>query len=232
MAHRADRPDIISRHGAAGQLKRHRHAEPYVAVALAGSYVEAGDNGRVRATVGTVIAHGPLTAHRNEFGIGGAIVLNLPAIEGVSGTGTIGDVDALARLAERDVREAARLLAEHFRPITVSPWDWPDQLADVLARDPDVRISSWACAIGLDPASVSRGFARAYGVTPKRFRLEARVRRAVGDLPAWNGSLAELAAAHGFADQAHLTRSVRALTGTTPQMLRAKSVQAGNRPSS
>lgn len=218
---------MITRHAATDRLARHRHAEPYVAVVLAGSYLEAGDGGRVRAAAGTVIAHEPHSAHRDDFGSAGAVVLNLPAIAGLTGPGIVADVDAIAAAAALDVREAAALLAEQFRPAAASPGDWPDRLADALACDPGLVISDWADAAGLDPASVSRGFARAYGVSPKRFRLESRVRRAVRGLSAWQGSLAAFAAEHGFADQAHFARTVRALTGATPLALRAKSVQAG-----
>lgn len=217
---------MITRHRGADCLARHRHTEAYVAVVLAGSYVEAGDGGRVRAGPGTVIAHEPLSAHRDDFGAAGAVVLNLPAIDGVAGTGTVADIDAVARAAERDLRAAGQALAEQFRPAVLSSGDWPDRLADALAGNPDLPISQWADAAGLDPASVSRGFARAYGVTPKRFRLEARVRRAIRCLSSWHGSLAAFAADHGFADQAHLARAVRAMTGMTPQRLRAKFVQA------
>lgn len=218
---------MITRHHATDRLARHRHVEPYIAVVLAGSYIEAGDGGRVRAEPGTVIAHEPLSAHRDDFGAAGAVVLNFPAIDGVAGTGRVADLDSVARTAERDMRAAGRMLAAQFRLAALSPDDWPDQLADALARDPDLSISDWADGAGLDPASVSRGFARAYGVSPKRFRLEARVRRAVRSLAAWQGSLAAFAAEHGFADQAHLARTVRAITGATPRALRAKSVQAG-----
>lgn len=218
---------MITRHRAADRLARHRHAEAYVAVVLEGTYLEAGDGGRVRAGPGTVIAHEALSAHRDDFGAAGAVVLNLPGVEGIAGAGTISDVDALARVAERDTAEAAFLLSSAFRPGAESPGDWPDRLAAALAADPDLGIGDWAEAAGLDPASVSRGFSRAYGITPKRFRLEARVRRAARALPCWNWSIAALAAEHGFADQAHFARAIRALTGTTPQALRAKSVQAG-----
>lgn len=217
---------MITRHQATDRLPRHRHVDAYVAVVLTGSYVEAGDGGRVRAMAGTVIAHEPLSAHRDDFGARGAVVLNFPAIAGIAGAGTVADIDAVARAAERDMREAGHLLARQFRPVAWSPDDWPDRLADALAGNPDLAIANWAVATGLDPASVSRGFARAYGVTPKRFRLEARVRRAIRALSFWQGNLAAFAADHGFADQAHLARTVRAMTGMTPQRLRAKSVQA------
>ena len=218
---------MITRHGAADRLARHRHAGAYVAVVLAGSYVEAGASGRVRARAGTVIAHKALSAHRDDFGAAGALVLNVPGAAGLIGAGTVADVDAVARAGERDLDEAARLVAEQFLPGADSPDDWPDLLAAALTRDPDIAITGWADGMGLNPASVSRGFARAYGVTPKRFRLEARARRAVYALPHWRGSLAAFAAEQGFADQAHLAHALRGLTGATPRTLRAKSVQAG-----
>lgn len=216
---------MITRHRPADSMARHRHAKAYVAVVLAGGYIEAGDGGRVRAQPGTVIAHEPFSAHRDEFGANGAAVLNLPGVEAVSGTGTIGDADALVRAAERDVREAALLLGEQFCAHLVALDDWPDQLAAALSADPDLAIADWAERMGLAAASVSRGFARAYGVSPKRFRLEARALRAMRDLPSWHGTLAGFAADQGFADQAHLARTVRAITGTSPRALRAKSVQ-------
>ncbi|KAI1692069.1 helix-turn-helix domain-containing protein [Ditylenchus destructor] len=75
-------------------------------------------------------------------------------------------------------------------PAASGPGDWPDLLAATLARDPALSITAWADRAGLDPASVSRGFARAYGVSPKRFRLELRTRSAVRALAGWRGTLA------------------------------------------
>ena len=217
----------IGRHEAGESLPRHRHLEGYVAVVLEGGYEEAGDGGRLRAAPGTVVVHGRYEAHLDRFGAGGARVLNLPAVAGLlPGAGVIADPDAVARLAERDPGEATGLVRASFRPGAAFADDWPDLLALALRDDPGLLLSDWAERIGLDPASVSRGFARAYGVSPKRFRLEARTHRAVAALPDWDQGIAALAAEHGFADQAHLTRAVAALTGTTPAQLRAKSVQA------
>ncbi|WP_411341118.1 helix-turn-helix domain-containing protein [Sphingopyxis sp. J-6] len=217
----------IVRHGARERLPRHRHARAYVALVLGGGYEEAGDQGRVAAAAGTVVIHGDWTAHRDLFGLRGARVLNLPmAPDMVPGAGHIDDPDAAARLAERDAAAAADYVRDHFRPGAALQRDWPDLLAAALADDPDIALAGWADGVGLDPASVSRGFMRAYGVTPKRFRLEARTRRALLALAGWRGSLAALAADQGFADQAHLARSVAAMTGMPPVRFRAKSVQA------
>ena len=218
---------FIGRHAASERLPRHRHADAYVAVVLRGGYQEAGDEGRFAAQPGTVIVHGCWTAHLDRFGACGAEVLNLPTAAGLApGVGTIDDPDAVARIAERDPLAAAAHLRDGFTPHAVGLADWPDLLADALRADPDLALAPWARRMKLEPASVSRGFARAYGVSPKRFRLEVRTRRALAALGDWGGSLADLAADHGFADQAHLTRSVAAMTGVPPVVLRAKSVQA------
>lgn len=211
-----------TRHAPGEALARHRHDSGYVAVVLDGFYLEAGESGRIRAEAGMAVVHHIWSAHQDGFGKQGARVLNLPLPEGLAeGPARIADPDAVARLAERDPHAAAELVRETTIAVTASPSDWPDLLATALDRDSALSITGWADAAGLDPASVSRGFARAYGVSPKRFRLELRTRRAVRALPGWRGTLAALAADHGFADQAHFARAALALTGRTPSQLRA-----------
>lgn len=218
----------ISRHAGGERLDRHRHREGYVALVLAGGYVEAGDGGRLRVGAGDVVIHEAYAAHQDGFDAAGAMVLNLPLVEGLeAGAAHIADPDAVARLAERDPVVAAALLATMLQPGGERLADWPDLLAAALDADPGLSISHWCDGIGINPASASRGFARAYGVSPKRYRLEARTRRALRALPGWRGGIAALAAEHGFADQAHLTRAIAGITGAPPGALREKSVQAG-----
>jgi len=82
---------------------------------------------------------------------------------------------------------------------------------------------SQADAHGIVPETLSRGFAKVYGTTAATFRAEIRARRALGQIIRTGISLVEIAAAVGFADQAHMTRAVRALTGATPTYWRSKS---------
>ena len=219
---------FIERHAAGERLPRHRHAAGYVAIVLGGGYEEAGDEGRFAAQPGTVVVHAPWTAHLDRFGARGAEVLNLPAIPGLApGCGAIDDADAVVRLAERDPVAAALHVRDRFQHCAARGDDWPDLLSAALRADPDLALTPWARRMNLDPASVSRGFARAYGVSPKRFRIEARTRQALAALSDWPGTLADLAAEQGFADQAHMARSIVSMTGAPPVRLRAKSVQAG-----
>jgi AraC-like DNA-binding protein len=213
----------MSRHSASERMPRHRHVEGYAALVLAGGYVEAGDRGRIRVQAGQVVIHGAYEAHQDHFARAGALVLNLPllgALEGI--TGVVSDADAIVREAERDIVGAAALLKETIEPVNVLLTDWPDRLAAALATQCDFSLEDWADGMGLAPQSISRGFRQAYGVSPKRYRLEQRTLRALRKLQTWPGTLAGLAADVGFADQAHLTRAVLAMTGVAPHRLRLR----------
>jgi AraC-like DNA-binding protein len=217
----------LRRYGPGTPMPRHRHAEPYMAIVVEGGYLEAGDSGRIEARPGDVLIHAAFDAHRDAFQPRGAVVLNLPVEPAArSGFGRIDDVDSIVRLAERDIRQASIEARDKLSKFDAQLDDWPDQLAAALRQNPDLPISAWADGVGLAAASVSRGFAKAYGVSPKRFRLEARVRQAVLRLQSWQGGLAFFAAELGFSDQAHMSRAIADMTGLAPSRLRAKSVQA------
>jgi AraC-like DNA-binding protein len=98
--------------------------------------------------------------------------------------------------------------------------DWCDALAAELIANPSLRLSCWAEQKGLAPWTVSRGFARAYGISPEAFRARARARWAWQAICGGAMPLAGIAAELGFADQAHMTRSVRELTGRPPRAWR------------
>ena len=67
---------------------------------------------------------------------------------------------------------------------------------------------------------MSRAFTAELGVSLTRYRNRVRVARALDRLEAGETRLAMLAADLGFADQAHLCRTVRAHVGHTPTALR------------
>lgn len=227
---RTSQVTVLRHYSGGSRLPRHRHLGAYAAVVLAGDFVEAGDRGRHRLEAGKVVFHRPFEAHRDEFGRGGAVVLDLPLSRCPElTTGEVDALDAVVRLALRDLEAAAGLLLEEVRPAEVELDDWPDILAHALASEPDVSLETWAERNGLSPQTLSRGFRQAYGTTAKRFRAEHRAQRALRALPGWTGTLGGLAAETGFADQAHLTRAVVSLTGWTPGRLRAKWIQDRSR---
>ncbi|MEW5686757.1 MAG: AraC family transcriptional regulator [Pseudomonadota bacterium] len=199
-----------------GELARHRHAEAYVAVVLSGAYEEAGDPGRRRVEAGDVVIHRPWEAHLNRTPAR-AEVLNLPIeAAGLAAFGRVDDLDRLVTIAQRDLTAARSMLLEAFRPRPPTLADWPDALAATLTADGPVSLAGQAERLGVSREYLSRGFRRMFGITPQRFAWETRCRAALQAVRATDEPLADLAAGHGFADQAHMTRAIRDFSGRTP----------------
>jgi AraC-like DNA-binding protein len=208
----------------AGDLPRHRHASGYMTLVVAGGYDEAGDVGRFRVRTGDLLVHRPFEAHRNAFGRRSAEVINLPLVDlpHLGPLNRLADPDLVVRLAERDPAAAARAAAEAAIPAAGED-DWPDALAAALrGRSARFRIGHWARERGLAPATVSRGFHRLFGTTPERYRAEARARLAWSRIVGTGQPLAAIACETGFADQAHMTRCVGAVTGQPPSRWRSR----------
>lgn len=74
--------------------------------------------------------------------------------------------------------------------------------------------------VGVSPYRLSRAFPSIVGVPLTRYRNRVRVGAALDRIEQGETSLARLAFDLGFADQAHLTRTVRAHFGHTPRELR------------
>jgi AraC-like DNA-binding protein len=191
-------------------------------VVIDGAFIEAGDAGRFRLRAGDVLVHRNFEAHMDVFGASAAEVLNLPLVQGLPEQGLIkcSNLDAVAVEAERDPWSAAMLVAEAFVAGS-GEQDWPDLLARDLSRNPALEIGAWSSAHGLAPATVSRGFRSAYGTSPARFRAEARARQACHAVATGVEPLSGVAAELGFADQAHMTRAVKEISGLPPGRLRS-----------
>jgi AraC-like DNA-binding protein len=108
-----------------------------------------------------------------------------------------------------------RVLAE--APPADGAVDW---VVGRLNADPGARIEALAAHVGWSRKHLATRFRASTGVTPRTYARLRRFERLLGCLahgtrPDW----ADLAAAHGFADQPHLARDVRDLSGLTPTML-------------
>lgn len=97
----------------------------------------------------------------------------------------------------------------------------PHQLRSVTAHmrgrlDRRVAIAELAAVVGLSESWFAHAFKHSTGQTPHRWQMQMRIDRARALLEDRGLTLAAVADATGFADQAHLTRAFRSLTGTTP----------------
>jgi AraC-like DNA-binding protein len=98
----------------------------------------------------------------------------------------------------------------------------PDPLGGRIAAAAaaDVPVAAIAADLGLAPRALHRRCQRLFGYGPKTLARILRMRRAL-HLARDGSPLAEVAAVCGYADQAHLTRDVRALAGVPPTALLA-----------
>jgi AraC-like DNA-binding protein len=119
-----------------------------------------------------------------------------------------------ARLATAQTALASRL-ADAGRPdrsiVAATRW---------LARHPAGRIEDLAGFLDTSPRRLHRRFVAAIGYGPKTFQRVLRLQSALALAGrSRHGGLAALAAEAGYADQAHMSRELKALTGLSPRGL-------------
>ncbi len=203
-------------------VPRHRHVAGYATVVLRGAFEEASFAGRFAVRPGDVLLHGEFDCHMDRKTTRHALqILRLPWTDNnLEGHFQVPDPDLLARIAEQDLEVAVSTLRSVLRARPATDLHWTESLALTLRTKNQVRLADWAESQNLTPETVSRGFDKAFGVLPKVFRLEARARRAWNLIRTTQRSFTAIAYDLGFADPAHLTRAVRALTGASPRQWR------------
>ncbi len=84
----------------------------------------------------------------------------------------------------------------------------------------NISVEALAAIVGLSMFHFARAFKQSEGVTPHRFLLQCRVRRAQELLAGTDLPLSEIALAAGFSDQSHCARRFREFVGITPSRYR------------
>lgn len=129
----------------------------------------------------------------------------------------------------RSAEEKFTLLDDFLarRLASEAPLERPVEWAMSRLRQ-DAPVAALASQIGWSRQYFTRRFRAATGLSPDQFRRLARFERFVAALSSTpRESMAALAADSGYADQAHLTRDVRAFCAMTPGELRARLLPAG-----
>ncbi len=128
---------------------------------------------------------------------------------------------------ERYLGFTRRLFERHVREVPKAPPVGREDRAVRLARayldqrlDERVSLAEIAAAANLPMFRLFRAFQRDMGMTPHAYQRQARIRLAVALIRQGN-PLADVAAAAGFADQAHLTRCFYRRMGVTPGAYKA-----------
>ena len=105
---------------------------------------------------------------------------------------------------------------------------WLRRVRDLLHerfRDQELELRALAREAQVHPASLTRAFRHAYGVTPSEYLRTLRLQWSMQELREGERSLAEIALEAGFADQSHFSRAFRRQFGTTPGAIRRASAR-------
>ena len=134
---------------------------------------------------------------------------------------------AMRRHASLEPLVTESLAAEAFAMATAPPRmprgpAWVTRVLEMLdgVVDRPLTLREVAREIGVHPVYLSRAFRASTGVGLAEARRRARVGRAIGFLTSGRPA-AEVAVECGFADQSHLSKAVRRVSGTTPALWRA-----------
>jgi AraC-like DNA-binding protein len=200
-------------------IARHRHLHAHATLVMAGVMEQVGYAGRVIVQAGDILLEPTLGCHYYRVGAAGAELIRFRWPHNMSFGSVLSgcNIDEIARLVVTDLPSAILALREQLvsaaqiRPAE----DWVDKVA-LRLRAGDTRVADIADEFGVRRETIARGFRLAYGVSPIKFRVELRWRDAL--LRTWFGDepLCQIAADTGFADQAHMTRTISRGTGRSP----------------
>ena len=132
---------------------------------------------------------------------------------------------AVRRLTDRVEADPAVALAEWARASEPEPFG--SRLVSLLEEGRSVAAA--ADALGYSTRQLQRRALPVFGYGPQHLGRVLRLGRAVARADQ-GARWADVAGASGYADQAHLSRDLRALTGLTPTALRAERVRSVQDP--
>lgn len=229
-------------HQAPRALPRHVHERTYLSLLLGGTYGEEIGRREVR--------HGRLSLglrpagveHKDWIGRGGGrfFMVELAAERrcALRDPASLNETDALGAMLGlyREFREwdvCSPAVVDELTEVLMNcagqrrrgerePPSWLRRAAESVydRRGRTVPLGDLARDAGVHSAHLSRTFRRHYGRSPAELARQLRVRRACEGLAVADRPLAEIALDAGFADQAHMTRSLTRSVGMTPGRLR------------
>ena len=88
-----------------------------------------------------------------------------------------------------------------------------------------IQVREIAALLGMTERTVNRSFTQVVGLAPKSFASIVRLHNALDLLSDEHASLAEVAVACGYADQAHMTRAFKSVIGHTPGVLQGSAFE-------
>lgn len=233
-------PASLTRYSPGAIAPPHVHDHAYVAVCIAGSFLQRSRQENL-ASAGDLVVLPPGERHSDLVGVHGAVCLNLH-LAPAAAEDLHHFAGALSTGARHVARELAHMLATGSAAEASNAGNLVDELVDTVRRRTEIarrserveqlvrqiesepmhqwRLSECAEQVGLHPTHLARAFRQATGLSIGAFRRRCVMTRLCLDLAEGDRSLVELAQDYGFSDQPHMTRAVRLQTGISPRQFR------------
>jgi AraC family transcriptional regulator len=223
----------LSLHAPGEVLPWHEHRRAYVCVVLAGAFVESAGSQEGHRRAGDVVLHLAGERHADRFGPDGGCCLNLQIPAAVK-RNEVRRADAVFRTAAENLAMQAALGAAADRLAAESAY--AEMRASLLGAGPraanapidrviealddapqrDWTLAELAALAGRHPTHLARAFREKTGLSIGAYRRRRKVAALALALRCTDEPLGRLAQAHGFADQAHMTREFRRAAGCAP----------------
>lgn len=157
-----------------------------------------------------------VSAWRFELQHGEAVWLAVQLLQKFLNDELVDDLEVEAIVAE--MLGIALRMVDRDRPQRA----WVNEVKRLLREGYAERMSleELGARVGIHPASLSRGFRLDEGVTVGEYLSRVRIQQACRQMTDAKVTLADVAAACGFADQSHLTRVFKSITGSPPGVFR------------
>lgn len=210
----------------------HEHAAAHLCVPLFGGYLQSTGAREQPLQAGQIGQYPAGHRHSNVVGVRGAVCLNLhvrdemaPADFGVLPVAPPLQMAAyrlatgVAREEECDALSVECLVAEllgfdaKLEPGSSFPMR---KLLERIEERPADSLTQLSAHVDRHPSHVARSFRHAAGISLGAYRRRLRLMRLSIELRADEAPLSELAARHGYSDQAHMSREFKAFSGISP----------------
>jgi len=164
---------------------------------------------------GALVAGAPMAGYTDRF-VDVADVLGADGTRMVDRVRTAMAADARSPEAHRAAMDAVGDALRRFLPVDAEGETVNDLVAFVESRPDVTRVAQLCAESGLSERSLQRLVHRRLGLTPKWLIQRRRLQEAAERLRDRTTTLAEVAAALGYADQPHFSRDFARVTGMTP----------------
>jgi AraC-like DNA-binding protein len=207
-------------------LPRQQTERPFITIVVEGAIEQASYAGRARSERGTLIIRPSFDCRQVRAAPTGAKLFSFAWRQDFTHGATYESVDVdrlvtIGAVSAKALDREVEAIVMRQGPAAVMTRHWSDELAGALVENIDLSISNWSKTVGISRETVARRFHRNYGVGAARFRLELRARAAWKRIVSTSTPLSLIALESGFADQAHMTRTIGWFTGRTPSACRA-----------